>query len=119
MIVECDGCRLRVAAEGSHVVRLLGKGCSMVGQQSLPLSILQDRLVRQRAASSVSLLSRLSYLTGSFLIGASSQSVAVTAAGFSGAELANVVNEAALLAGRAGKDAVDFGELVEGVQRTK
>jgi hypothetical protein len=30
-----------------------------------------------------------------------------------------VVNEAALLAGRAGKDAVDFGELVEGVQRTK
>lgn len=33
--------------------------------------------------------------------------------------MANVVNEAALLAGRAGKDAVDFGELVEGVQRTK
>ena len=47
------------------------------------------------------------------------EALPVTAAGFSGAELANVVNEAALLAGRAGKDAVDFGELVEGVQRTK
>ena len=40
-------------------------------------------------------------------------------AGFSGAELANVVNEAALLAGRAGKDAIELGELAEGVQRTK
>ena len=41
------------------------------------------------------------------------------AAGFSGAELANVVNEAALLAGRQAKNAVEVGELVEGVQRTK
>ena len=40
-------------------------------------------------------------------------------AGFSGAELANVVNEAALLAGRQGKDAVDLAELIDGVQRTK
>ncbi len=39
--------------------------------------------------------------------------------GFSGAELANVVNEAALLAGRAGKDAIELGELMDGVQRTK
>ena len=41
------------------------------------------------------------------------------ATGFSGAELANVVNEAALLAGRQAKNAVEVGELVEGVQRTK
>ncbi len=41
------------------------------------------------------------------------------AVGFSGAELANVVNEAALLAGRQAKNAVEVGELVEGVQRTK
>ena len=44
---------------------------------------------------------------------------AACAAGFSGAELANVVNEAALLAGRQAKNAVEVGELVEGVQRTK
>lgn len=40
-------------------------------------------------------------------------------AGFSGAELANVVNEAALLAGRRGMEAVALPELLEGVQRTK
>lgn len=40
-------------------------------------------------------------------------------AGFSGAELANVVNEAALLAGRQGKESVELAELLEGVQRTK
>lgn len=39
--------------------------------------------------------------------------------GFSGAELANVVNEAALLAGRQGQDHVTLAELVEAVQRTK
>lgn len=39
--------------------------------------------------------------------------------GFSGAELANVVNEAALLAGRQGQQAVTLANLVEAVQRTK
>ncbi|KAK9804795.1 hypothetical protein WJX72_005936 [[Myrmecia] bisecta] len=39
--------------------------------------------------------------------------------GFSGAELANVVNEAALLAGRKGADVVGMRELVEAVQRTR
>ena len=39
--------------------------------------------------------------------------------GFSGAELANVVNEACLLAGREGQDFVTLSELVEAVQRTK
>ncbi|KAL0043414.1 hypothetical protein WJX79_004095 [Trebouxia sp. C0005] len=39
--------------------------------------------------------------------------------GFSGAELANVVNEAALLAGRQGQDHITLAELVEAVQRTK
>jgi cell division protease FtsH len=37
--------------------------------------------------------------------------------GFAGAELANVVNEAALLAARRGKDAVGMQELEEGVDR--
>ncbi len=41
------------------------------------------------------------------------------AGGFSGAELANVVNEAALLAGRQGQDYITLAELVEAVQRTK
>ena len=40
-------------------------------------------------------------------------------AGFSGAELANVVNEAAFLAVRTGGDAVGLPELVEAVQRTR
>lgn len=39
--------------------------------------------------------------------------------GFSGAELANVVNEAALLAARKSQDEVSFRELLEGVQRTR
>lgn len=40
-------------------------------------------------------------------------------AGFSGAELANVVNEAAFLAARNGSEAVGLPELVEAVQRTR
>ena len=39
--------------------------------------------------------------------------------GFSGAELANVVNEAALLSARKTQDFVSFRELLEGVQRTR
>jgi len=39
--------------------------------------------------------------------------------GFSGAELANVVNEAALLAARKDQDVVTLRELIEGVSRTK
>lgn len=39
--------------------------------------------------------------------------------GFSGAELANVVNEASLLAARKTQDFVTFRELLEGVQRTR
>ena len=42
-----------------------------------------------------------------------------SAGGFSGAELANVVNEAALLAGRQGQQVVTLADLVEGVQRTR
>ncbi len=41
------------------------------------------------------------------------------ALGFSGAELANVVNEASLLAARKSLDYVTFRDLLEGVQRTK
>lgn len=40
-------------------------------------------------------------------------------AGFSGAELANVVNEAALLSARRALEAVSFPELLEAVQRTR
>jgi len=40
-------------------------------------------------------------------------------AGFSGADLANVVNEAAFLAARSATDAVGLPELVEAVQRTR
>jgi hypothetical protein len=59
---------LKGHVERSHVVRLLGKGCSMVWQQSRPLSILQDRLVRQRAASSGSIcVSNFCHLTGSLI----------------------------------------------------
>ena len=39
--------------------------------------------------------------------------------GFSGAELANVVNEAALLSARRGQAAVALPELLEAVYRTK
>ena len=45
--------------------------------------------------------------------------VSLTAGGFSGAELANVVNEAALLAGRQGQQVITLTDLVEAVQRTK
>lgn len=40
-------------------------------------------------------------------------------AGFSGAELANVVNEAALLAARKNQEVVTSRELIEGLSRTK
>lgn len=40
-------------------------------------------------------------------------------AGFSGADLANVVNEAAFLAARTSTEAVGLPELVEAVQRTR
>ena len=40
-------------------------------------------------------------------------------AGFSGADLANVVNEAAFLAARSATEAVGLPELVEAVQRTR
>mmetsp|Transcript_32713 Transcript_32713/g.83586 ORF Transcript_32713/g.83586 Transcript_32713/m.83586 type:complete len:614 (+) Transcript_32713:291-2132(+) len=40
-------------------------------------------------------------------------------AGFSGAELANVVNEAAMLAARRNAEAVTLRELIEGVSRTR
>jgi cell division protease FtsH len=39
--------------------------------------------------------------------------------GFSGAELSNVVNEAALLAARGGRDSVGLADLLEGVRRTR
>ena len=44
---------------------------------------------------------------------------ATSPAGFSGAELANVVNEAAFLAARTAGDSVGLPELVEAVQRTR
>ena len=47
------------------------------------------------------------------------KAVSLAAGGFSGAELANVVNEAALLAGRQGLDYVTMTQLVEAVQRTR
>jgi cell division protease FtsH len=43
--------------------------------------------------------------------------IAARTPGFAGAELANVINEAALLAGRRGKDAVGMAELEEAVDR--
>ena len=39
--------------------------------------------------------------------------------GFSGAELANVANEAALLAARKDQDVVTLRDCLEGVRRTK
>ncbi|KAL4852738.1 putative inactive ATP-dependent zinc metalloprotease FTSHI 3 [Chlorella vulgaris] len=47
------------------------------------------------------------------------EAVAKITSGFSGAELANVVNEAAFLAARTSGDAVGLPELVEAVQRTR
>ena len=41
------------------------------------------------------------------------------AEGFSGAELANVINEAALLAARGDQDLITLRELLEGLRRTK
>lgn len=51
--------------------------------------------------------------------GAVAQEIARITGGFSGAELANVVNEGALLAGRTGAAQVTPRDLVEGVQRTR
>ncbi|GAX80849.1 hypothetical protein CEUSTIGMA_g8284.t1 [Chlamydomonas eustigma] len=45
--------------------------------------------------------------------------LAKVTAGFSGAEIANVVNEGSLLAARKSQDHVTFRELLEGVQRTR
>jgi ATP-dependent Zn protease len=44
---------------------------------------------------------------------------ALLPSGFSGAELSNVVNEAAFLAARSSGEAVGLPELVEAVQRTR
>jgi cell division protease FtsH len=43
--------------------------------------------------------------------------LAARTAGFAGADLANLVNEAALLAGRAGKDAVEMNDFDEAIDR--
>jgi len=43
--------------------------------------------------------------------------IAARTVGFAGADLANLVNEAALLAGRAGKDRVDMGDFEEAIDR--
>lgn len=45
--------------------------------------------------------------------------LATLATGFSGADLSNVVNEAAFLAARSATEAVGLPELVEAVQRTR
>lgn len=50
---------------------------------------------------------------------AAAQQIARVTRGFSGAELANVVNEAALLTGRQGLEVVTLRELLDGVQRTR
>ncbi|PSC74189.1 ATP-dependent zinc metalloprotease [Micractinium conductrix] len=47
------------------------------------------------------------------------EAIAKITAGFSGAELSNVVNEAAFLAARSANEAVGLQELVEAVQRTR
>ncbi|KAK9827930.1 hypothetical protein WJX74_009843 [Apatococcus lobatus] len=47
------------------------------------------------------------------------EQIARLTSGFSGAELANVVNEAALLTGRDGRKVVTIQELLKGIQRTK
>ncbi|CAD7702976.1 unnamed protein product [Ostreobium quekettii] len=49
---------------------------------------------------------------------AAAEAIARLTNNFSGADLANTVNEAALLAARGGRDFVEFGDLVMGVQRT-
>ena len=43
--------------------------------------------------------------------------IAARTAGFAGADLANLINEAALLAGRLGKDEVDMGDVDEAIDR--
>src|SRR6185295_13756946 len=43
--------------------------------------------------------------------------IAASTPGFAGADLANVVNEAALLAGRAGRDAVQMRDFSEAIER--
>ena len=47
------------------------------------------------------------------------EAVARQTPGFTGAELANACNEAALLAARNGKDACGYEELMEGAERTR
>ncbi|KAK9861888.1 hypothetical protein WJX84_003107 [Apatococcus fuscideae] len=47
------------------------------------------------------------------------EQIARLTSGFSGAELANVVNEAALLTGRDGRKVVTIQELLRGIQRTR
>lgn len=47
------------------------------------------------------------------------QAVAAATEGFSGAELANVVNEATLLAARDSRDEVGLRDLLAGAQRTR
>ena len=47
------------------------------------------------------------------------ETVARQTPGFTGAELANACNEAALLAARSGKDLCGIEELMEGVERTR
>ena len=47
------------------------------------------------------------------------EAIARQTPGFTGAELANACNEAALLAARNGKDACGYEELMEGVERTR
>lgn len=59
-----------------------------------------DKLVFSAVVGKVQIAARLAAVTG----------------GFSGAELANVVNEAALLAARADSEVVGVRELLEGVQ---
>ncbi|CAL8462710.1 g2243 [Coccomyxa elongata] len=51
--------------------------------------------------------------------GSACRALAKITGGFSGAELANVINEAALLAGRKEAEAVSMRELVEATQRTR
>ncbi len=50
---------------------------------------------------------------------AAAQQIARITRGFSGAELANVVNEAALLTGRQGLEVIGLRELLDAVQRTR
>jgi cell division protease FtsH len=49
--------------------------------------------------------------------GADLKTIATRTSGFSGADLANLVNEAALLAARAGRDAVEIADFNEAIER--